>query len=247
MIGAKRLEGFTSGRWKGVKLLQNATDRGVTPIRRLEVYSSKFWCLEVECSNLRRCCVLDPGLMPALRPATMTARSSGTTCHALSGCTVKTTVLLSSSPQPRASSAQLACRACGGYPHSAASGAVQHRYRLGCADALSWLQSALPDRVSLQRRQTVYVSECLSSALAGQAACSLQCQHECSDLGQTGSATASGGAQAGFSMASLKRRAFNQHLLERISQYLAQGHSLEKSSPDYQDLCNYGTITDRAA
>ena len=67
---------------------------------------------------------------------------------------------------------------------------TQHRYRLGCADALSWVQSALPDRVSLQRRQTVYVSECLSSALAGQAACSLQCQHECSDLGQTGSATA---------------------------------------------------------
>ena len=28
---------------------------------------------------------------------------------------------------------------------------------------------------------------------------------------------------------------------------LAQGHSLEKSSPDYQDLYNYGTITDRAA
>ena len=26
-----------------------------------------------------------------------------------------------------------------------------------------------------------------------------------------------------------------------------KGHSLEKSSPDYQDLCNYGTITDRAA
>ena len=55
------------------------------------------------------------------------------------------------------------------------------------------------------------------------------------------------GAQAGFSMASLKRRAFNQHLLERISQHLAQGHSLEKSSPDYQELCNYGTISEMAA
>ena len=66
-------------------------------------------------------------------------------------------------------------------------------------------------------------------------------------LGKLEARQQSGGAQAGFSMASLKRRAFNQHLLERISQYLAQGHSLEKSSPDYQDLCNYGTIADRAA
>ncbi len=56
-----------------------------------------------------------------------------------------------------------------------------------------------------------------------------------------------GASQAGFSMASVKRRAFNQHLLERISRYLPQGHSLEESSPDYQDLCNYGTITDRVA
>ena len=50
-----------------------------------------------------------------------------------------------------------------------------------------------------------------------------------------------------FSMASVKRRAFNQHLLERIFQHLAQGHSLEKSSPHYQDLCDYGTINQRAA
>ena len=55
------------------------------------------------------------------------------------------------------------------------------------------------------------------------------------------------GGDAEFSMASLKRRAFNQHLLERISQHLAQGHSLEKSSPHYQDLCDYGTINHRAA
>ena len=66
-------------------------------------------------------------------------------------------------------------------------------------------------------------------------------------LGKLEALQQSGGAQAGFSMTSLKRRAFNQHLLERISRHLAQGHSLEKSSPDYQDLCNYGTITDRAA
>ena len=56
-----------------------------------------------------------------------------------------------------------------------------------------------------------------------------------------------GDAAAAFSMASLKRRAFNQHLIERISQYLAQGHSLEKSSPDYEALCNYGTIVEMAA
>jgi DDE superfamily endonuclease len=54
-------------------------------------------------------------------------------------------------------------------------------------------------------------------------------------------------AASAFSMASLKRRAFNQHLIERISQHLAQGHSLEKSSPDYEELCNYGTITATAA
>jgi hypothetical protein len=56
-----------------------------------------------------------------------------------------------------------------------------------------------------------------------------------------------GEAASGFSMASLKRRAFNQHLIERISQYLAKGHSLEKSSPDYEELCNYGTVTETAA
>ena len=56
-----------------------------------------------------------------------------------------------------------------------------------------------------------------------------------------------GAAASVFSMASLKRRAFNQHLIERISQHLAKGHSLEKSSPDYEELCNYGTITDLVA
>jgi hypothetical protein len=38
-----------------------------------------------------------------------------------------------------------------------------------------------------------------------------------------------------------------QHLIERVSQYLGQGHSLDKSSPDYEELYNYGTITDTAA
>jgi hypothetical protein len=56
-----------------------------------------------------------------------------------------------------------------------------------------------------------------------------------------------GDTAAAFSMASLKRRAFNQHLIDRICQHLAKGYSLEKSSPDYEELCNYGTITDLAA
>jgi hypothetical protein len=50
-----------------------------------------------------------------------------------------------------------------------------------------------------------------------------------------------------ISMASLKRRAFNQHLLDRICEHLANGQSLEKSSPDYEALCNYGVITKEAA
>jgi hypothetical protein len=50
-----------------------------------------------------------------------------------------------------------------------------------------------------------------------------------------------------MSMASLKRRAFNQHLLDRICEHLANGQSLEKSSPDYEALCNYGVITKEAA
>ena len=54
------------------------------------------------------------------------------------------------------------------------------------------------------------------------------------------------GAQT-FSMASLKRRAFNQHLLDRICDHLAHGLSLEKSSPDYETLCNYGVIAQKAA
>jgi hypothetical protein len=57
----------------------------------------------------------------------------------------------------------------------------------------------------------------------------------------------SGNAASVFSMVSLKRRAFNQHLIERIAQHLAQGHSLEKSSPGYEELCNYGTIAETAA
>lgn len=50
-----------------------------------------------------------------------------------------------------------------------------------------------------------------------------------------------------FSMASVKRCAFNQHLLERIIAHLAEGGSLDKSSLMYETLCNYGAITEFAA
>ena len=53
-----------------------------------------------------------------------------------------------------------------------------------------------------------------------------------------------GDTMASFSMASLKRRAFNQQLLERICDHLAKGHRLEKSRPDYEELCNYGSMTE---
>ena len=56
-----------------------------------------------------------------------------------------------------------------------------------------------------------------------------------------------GNGDQAFSMASLKRRVFNQHLIDRICEHLANGQSLEKSSPDYEALCNYGIIADEAA
>lgn len=57
----------------------------------------------------------------------------------------------------------------------------------------------------------------------------------------------SGHGDQAFSMASLKRRAFNQHLVDRICEHLAKGQSLEKSTPDYEALGNYGIIADEAA
>jgi len=50
-----------------------------------------------------------------------------------------------------------------------------------------------------------------------------------------------------FSMASLKRRCVNQHLVDRILDHVATEGSLEKSSAVYEELCNYGTIDDLAA
>src|SRR5207247_11100498 len=49
-----------------------------------------------------------------------------------------------------------------------------------------------------------------------------------------------GNGDQAFSMARLKRRALNQHLIDRSCTPLANGHSLEKSSPDYEELCHYG-------
>lgn len=56
-----------------------------------------------------------------------------------------------------------------------------------------------------------------------------------------------GDAMSSFSMASLKRRACNQHLIDRICDHLAKGHRLEKSSPADEELCHYGSITELAA
>jgi hypothetical protein len=56
-----------------------------------------------------------------------------------------------------------------------------------------------------------------------------------------------GQAASSFSMASLKRRAFNQHLIDRMCEHLANGQSLEKSSPDYDALCHYGLMTELTA
>ena len=56
-----------------------------------------------------------------------------------------------------------------------------------------------------------------------------------------------GDSEAPISMASLKRRAFNQHLIDRMVEHLAHGYSLEKFSPDYDALCHYGVITKEAA
>jgi hypothetical protein len=50
-----------------------------------------------------------------------------------------------------------------------------------------------------------------------------------------------------FSMVSLKRRYFNEHLIERMLSTLADGTTLDKCSPEYEQLCNYGAITHMAA
>lgn len=46
-----------------------------------------------------------------------------------------------------------------------------------------------------------------------------------------------------FSMASVKRRALNEHLLETFISKLELSPTLIKSHPNYPNLCNYGVIT----
>ena len=109
----------------------------------------------------------DPGV-----PRPMTARSSGTTCHALNGYRAKKTTWCSTIKfnhvhlrrNPGSSPGQVLRVVL------VVDTRTQRRAILfstdtdfGCADALSWVQNTLPNRVSLQRRQAVYVSECLSS------------------------------------------------------------------------------------
>jgi hypothetical protein len=50
-----------------------------------------------------------------------------------------------------------------------------------------------------------------------------------------------------LAMARRKRRAVHQHRLDRICEHVAHGQRLEKSSPDYEALCNDGVITKEAA
>jgi hypothetical protein len=45
-----------------------------------------------------------------------------------------------------------------------------------------------------------------------------------------------------ISIASMKIRKANAHLLERFSSILGLDFSSIKSSPDFETLCNYGTI-----
>jgi hypothetical protein len=50
-----------------------------------------------------------------------------------------------------------------------------------------------------------------------------------------------------FSMASLKRQYFNQHLIDRLLTTFAEGTTLDKSGPAHENLCNYGAITELVA
>src|SRR5256886_15696884 len=55
-----------------------------------------------------------------------------------------------------------------------------------------------------------------------------------------------GNGDQAFSMASLKRRGFHQHFLDRIFVDLAHRERLEKFSPDYEALCYYCIIAAQA-
>ncbi|CDH45058.1 hypothetical protein BN874_2020001 [Candidatus Contendobacter odensis Run_B_J11] len=46
-----------------------------------------------------------------------------------------------------------------------------------------------------------------------------------------------------ISIASWKIRKFNEHLFKRFSSYLGLDFSLIKANPEFENLCNYGSIT----
>lgn len=50
-----------------------------------------------------------------------------------------------------------------------------------------------------------------------------------------------------FSMASVVRRAFNEHFLQRLLAHWADGGRLAENSPEYETFCNYGLIQPIAA
>jgi hypothetical protein len=54
-------------------------------------------------------------------------------------------------------------------------------------------------------------------------------------------------AMASCSLASRKRRAFNQHLIARSGDHVARGHRVDQSSPDDEALCHDGSSTALAA
>ena len=186
----------------------------------------------------------DPGA-----PRPMTARSIGTTCHALNGYRAKTTTWCSTIKSSTTSIFGATCVVV-----LVVDTHTQRRAVLFSTDTdldTQTLYRGYKARFQIEflfrdAKQFTSLSACQARSQA-KLHFHFNASMSALTLGKLEALQQSGNAQAGFSMASLKRRAFNQHLLERISQHLAQGHSLEKSSPDYQELCNYGTISEMAA
>jgi hypothetical protein len=52
---------------------------------------------------------------------------------------------------------------------------------------------------------------------------------------------------APFPTTTVRRRYFNEHLIERSLSTLADGTTLDTSSPEYERLCNYDAMTHMAA
>ncbi|PSB18659.1 hypothetical protein C7B65_14115 [Phormidesmis priestleyi ULC007] len=97
------------------------------------------------------------------------------------------------------------------------------------------LQTALSNRISLPRRETIHRTVCLPSAVGQKAGFPFQCQFHRSQSCQAGSSFV-------FSMASVKRRALNDHLLDTLISTLDLSPPEIKSHPNYQTLGSYGVI-----